>query len=121
MSFSKFVERAIEQDKRNKFEKYDGDLDIVPDDLKGFYSEYNPMNVEVASEIGDVRFYSAEELAELQAMYAYLNAQFVFATSNGDPIFLNEGQVYTCPHGLKEPKWELLSPSIDSYLNREES
>ncbi|GHV51349.1 hypothetical protein FACS1894216_05230 [Synergistales bacterium] len=115
MDFSRFVANVIGQDSRNRFEKYDGNLDIVPYEFKPFYREYNPVDVEVASEIGDVRFCPADDLAELQSEYAYLNAQFVFATTNGDPIFFHEGQIYTCPHGMKEPEWEILD-SIDWFF-----
>jgi len=39
----------------------------VPNELKAFYREYNPVDVEIASEFGDLRFYSVDELVELQA------------------------------------------------------
>jgi hypothetical protein len=112
MDFSKFVSKATEQDKRNKFAKYDGNLDMVPDELKPFYRVYNPVDVEIDTGIGSVRFCPADSLGELQSEYAYLGVQFVFATCNGDPIFLNDGQVYTCPHGVNTPKWEPLDVKL---------
>lgn len=112
MEFSKFVEKAIRYDKRNTFSKYDGDLDRLPDVLKDLYRDNNPIDVEV----NNVRFFPVEELKDLQAEYSYLNAQFVFATCNGDPIFLHDGCVYTAPHGVKEPKWERLSPTVEAYF-----
>ena len=113
MKYSEFVKKAVLQDERNIFSKYDGNLDCVPDVLKIFYKESNPVNVE----INYTRFLPVEKLDSLQAEYSYLNAQFIFATCNGDPIFLHDGSVYTVPHGVKNPKWELLAKDIETYLS----
>lgn len=112
MDYLEFVEKATVQDKENIFSKYDGNLDSVPDDLKTFYSGNNPVNVE----INCVRFSPADELSTMQAQYSYLNAQFIFATCNGDPIFLHDGHVYTTPHGVKNPKWELLAKDMKTFF-----
>lgn len=112
MDFSKFAEKAILYDKRNTFSKYDGNLDGIPDALKNFYRENDPVDVE----FNNIRFFPAEELDNLQSEYSYMNVQFVFATCNGDPIFLHDGHVYTAPHGVKEPRWELLSTTVDGYF-----
>ena len=112
MDFSKFVERAVQYDKRNTFSKYYGDLTGLPDVLKDFYRESNPIDVE----FNNIHFFPVEELNDLQEEYSYLTAQFVFATCNGDPIFLHDGCVYTAPHGVEDPKWELLSTSVDTYF-----
>ncbi|MFQ7158201.1 MAG: hypothetical protein ACLRPX_00590 [Ruthenibacterium sp.] len=112
MEFSKFVTKAGLYDKRNTFAKFDGCLKGLPDVLQDFYRENNPIDVE----INNVRFSPVEELGDLQAEYSYLNAQLVFATCNGDPIFLQDGHVYTAPHGVKNPKRELLSENIEAYF-----
>lgn len=112
MNFLEFAEKAILYDKRNLFSKYEGKLDCIPDEMKNFYKESNPVDVEINS----VRFIQANELYAIQSEYSYLNAQFVFATCNGDPIFLHDGCVYTAPHGVKTPIWELLSKNIETYL-----
>jgi len=113
MTYLEFVEKAIAQDSRNVFAKYDGNLDVVPDTLRIFYKEKNPLDVE----INFTRFISADKLAAIQTEYHYLNAQFVFATCNGDPVFLHDGCIYTVPHGIKEPKWELLAKDIETYYS----
>lgn len=112
MDFSEFAQNAVSLDKRNSFAHYNGDLSKIPEEMQAFYRETNPLDVE----IGFVRFAPAEELANLQSEYAYIEAEFVFAISNGDPIFLKEGYVYTCPHGIKKPQYELLAKDIKSYL-----
>lgn len=113
MDFSKFVEKAILYDKRNVFSQYDGDLSGIPDELKTFYKDNNPTDVEV----NGVRFFAAKDISDLQTEYSYLSAQFVFATCNGDPIFLYGGHVYTCPHGVRDVAWELLSDDMANYLD----
>lgn len=113
MKYSEFVRKAVLLDNRNVFSKYNGNLNCVPEFLKTFYRENNPSDVE----INYVRFTPAEKLDALQTEYAYLNAQFIFATCNGDPIFLHNGCVYTTSHGIKNPKWELLYNDIEAYFS----
>ena len=116
MNYSNFAARAIAQDKRNVFEKYSDNLDIVPNEMRSFYTEFNPVDVEIDYNGVGVRFCPAKELVDLQAEYAYLGVQFVFATCNGDPIFFSGGKIYTCPHGVRKPKWELLAENTETYF-----
>ena len=112
MDFDCFVRKAIKYDSRNVFSRYSGDLIGIPDQLKPFYKGSNPVDVEV----NFIRFYAAEELNGLQKEYSYLNSQFVFATSNGDPIFYHEGKIYTAPHGVDKPEWELIGENIEKFF-----
>ena len=47
MEYTEFVKKAVLQNDRNVFSKYDGNLDCVPDSLKAFYKESNPVNAEI--------------------------------------------------------------------------
>lgn len=116
MDYSVFVKSATLHDKRNVFKKYNGNLNAIPDELKQFYRDYNPVDVEINCNGVAIKFYPVEKLTSLQEEYSYLNAQFIFATCNADPIFLNEGRVYTCPNGVKNPEWEQLSSDIEQYF-----
>ena len=116
MTYADFVKAAIEQNNRNQFAKYDGSLDIVPDEIKGFYRDFNPVDVEVDDDGVGVSFWSAKGLPQLQKEYGYLDAQFVFATCNSDPIFFHDGRIYTCAHGVNEPEWEELASGFEAYL-----
>lgn len=73
MECSEFEKKAVLHDTRNRFTKFDGNLDCVPDVLKTFYKESNPLDVEINS----VRFLPVEKLDSLQAEYAFLNAQLI--------------------------------------------
>jgi hypothetical protein len=117
MEYSIFAKKAKEQDNSNIFSKCSNIIDIIPDELIPFYQEYNPVDVEITYDGVGIHFYPIDELSDLQAEYAYIKAQFVFATCNSDPIFLNNEKVYTCPHGVKEPEWEKLAESFEEYLS----
>ena len=67
MEYSEFAEKAILQDKRNVFSKYDSNLDAVPDIIKTFYRNNNPLNVEINA----IRFIPSEELDAIQSEYSY--------------------------------------------------
>ena len=116
MDYTAFVAKATAQDKRNKFELYDNSFNIIPDEIKLFYIIYNPVDVELNSNGVGVRLYPVGNLHELQKEYNYIKAQFVFATCNGDPIFFNNGCVYTCAHGVHEPQHEKIADSFIEYL-----
>ena len=113
MEYSEFVEKAVRQEKRNVFSVYEGSLEKIPDVMKCFYRDNNPLDVEINA----VRFVPAEELSAIQEEYSCLHVPFVFATCNGDPVFMHNGNIYTCPHGIETPEWELLSEDIKSYLS----
>lgn len=113
MEYSEFVRKAVLQDKRNVFSAYEGSLEEIPDVLKPFYKENNPSDVEINA----VHFFPAEELSGLQEEYSYLKAQFVFAACNGDPVFMHDGNIYTCPHGVEAPEWEPLAADFKGYLD----
>lgn len=116
MDYSVFVKSATLHYKQNVFKKYNGNLNAIPDELKPFYRDYNPVDVEINCNGVAIKFYPVEKLTSLQKEYSYLNAQFIFATCNADPIFLHGGHIYTCPNGVKNPEWEQLSIDIEQYF-----
>ena len=99
MSYKDFVSLAIQQDARNVFAASDKVPDIVPQSLRGFYNEYNPVDVEIDTEkYGAIRFYGADELQRLvEEYYFFPKDVFIFATCNGEPFFVdkNDYHVYT--------------------------
>lgn len=116
MLYQKFVEKIIEQDKRNLFSKYEGDLGNYAKEIKEFYFNYNPVDVEFDYKGFSVRLVSASDFDKIKSEYSYLSTDLIIATCNGDPIFLKNGNVYTCPHGVKTPNFEKLADSFDEYL-----
>mgnify|MGYP002510562429 CR=1 FL=1 len=116
MDYSGFVSKAVAQDKRNKFIKYDGELNFIPSEARDFYQNFNPVDVEIGMNGSSVRFYPVLELINLQKEYDYLHVQFVFATCNGDPIFLHQDKIYMCSHGVNTPKWEKLADTWSDFF-----
>lgn len=105
--FESFVQKALAQDKRNCFSPYDGPVDFIPDAFQAFYRDTDPIDVEIRSgAYGSVRFFPAAELQQQQEAYEVTPEMFVFASVNGDPIFLSDGVVYTYAHGCKGVPWE---------------
>ena len=117
MDYSEFVSKAVAQDKLNKFAKCDGELSFIPIEAREFYQNFDPVDVEIGMNGSSVRLYPVSELIELQKEYDYLHVQFVFATCNGDPIFLHQEKIYMCAHGVNTPKWEKLADSWISFFS----
>ena len=118
MVFAEFVQKALAQDNRNHFGTYDGSLNEVPKSMVPLYREYNPLDVEINSDqFGTIRFIPADELSEARAEFSFIQGAFIFARSNGDPIFLYKEKVYVCPHGVTAPQWELLADELEQFFS----
>ena len=114
MRYAEFKQKAMREDKRNVFGECDCP-EIVPSELREFYSKCNPVDVEISfPRLGAVRLYPADELSQLQADYGLGDENFVFATTNGDAIFMNGGKVYCTLHGHYIP--ELLAETFDKFI-----
>ena len=111
-----FIIKAKIQDKRNIFNTAKVESCQLPKEVVAFYQIANPLDVEVTILGNSVRFYQLTDLKQLQKDYFLDNDCFVFATCNSDPIYLKKHKVYTCCHGTKETKAELLANSFDEYL-----
>ena len=116
MEYNYFRDFAIKQDARNKFGKASALSAAIPQQLYPFYTSCNPTDVEIIFDGGAVRFIAAECVADSQQEYDIAAGAFVFATCNGDPIFVYNTVVYTCPHGAGKAEWEILSESFDAYI-----
>ena len=108
MNFEDFKKYAVAIDSNNIFGECDDVPTIVPEFLKIFYKKFNPIDVEVEIDNAIVRFYPANQLNILQEEYN-ISDVFIFATCNGDPIFIHNGAVYSCAHGNDKSQWELLT------------
>ena len=116
MGYNYFRDFAIKQDIRNEFGKASALSTVIPQQLHPFYASCNPTDVEILFDGVAVRFIAAECIADIQQDYDIAAGTFVFATCNGDPIFLYDNAVYTCPHGAGKAEWESLSESFDAYI-----
>ncbi|MBO1265101.1 hypothetical protein J3A84_08695 [Proteiniclasticum sp. SCR006] len=64
-------------------------MSYIQESLRSFYSGYDPVDVEVQlTDSTSVRFSPAKYLKKLQGEYDMTPASFIFATKDGDPIYL---------------------------------
>ena len=118
MIFEKFVIAAKRQDPRNIFVASDYECKGLPEDVAKFYREHNPTDVEVIFDGVNVILSPIEQILALSREYGLSQDQFVIATCNGDPIFLNEGQVFIQCHGTMAPKPTIFAGSFVEFLNK---
>lgn len=116
MTIKEFVDKAQKQDGRNVFASYSGDLSNVPQELKEFYRDYNPVDVEVSIKDAAVRFFPVTQLDDAQKEYELGNSCFVFASSNGDPIYMENGKIASGVFGKNGFFPETLANAFSEYL-----
>lgn len=115
MDYSNFIEAAIREDGRNRFGK-GVVVDNCPTPLMEFYSFANPIDVEITyPEIGEVKFCPCEELEELQQDYKLHDGDYAFATCNGDPLFMQNKNVFMTLPEVYSP--EFVAESFESFIN----
>ena len=115
-SFKSFVEKAIIQDKRNIFVESRIENKRIPKCFKEFYRFYNPVDVEVEIDNRFVHFIPVEELDQISDEYNLESNCFVFATSDGDPIYYRDGKIYSCVFGKDGQIEEELSNDLMNFL-----
>lgn len=114
MIYTNFIKKAMAEDCRNCFTE-GTTVSIVPTQMTAFYKKCNPADVEINyPDLGALRLYSIEQLDSLQEEYNYSSENFIFATNNGDPIFLKGDMVYISLHEIYRP--ELLANSFEEFL-----
>ena len=121
MNYSEFKQKSIKQDKRNLFQENTNVPDGIPESLVAFFRVCDPIDVEVTIAEETIKFFSAEKLNSLQEEYKLPNGRFVFATCNGDPIYIFNDKVYSCYPDSEKVEDELKADSFDDYLKLIES
>lgn len=117
MTIEEFVKKAKEQDSRNYFEPFEGDMFNIPPDIKEFYIRANPVDVEIRTKkFGNLHFFPLEEMEVIKKEYSFMPKDvFIFASTNGDPVFIRNSHYYiTCESRFKP---ELLSEDFESFLD----
>lgn len=117
MTVEEFIKKAKEQDSRNVFEPYIGDMSDVPSVMEKLYINANPVDVEIATrKYGNIHFYPLEEIRHLKKVYSFMpDDAFIFASTNGDPIFVENSHFYITYESQFCP--ESLSDSLGSFLD----
>lgn len=116
MDYYSFFEKLKAEDYRTEYTEVHEASEYEGLKLPRFYETINPINVEFEFNDGIVRLEPLEGLLVLNEQYGYVGADCVFATCNGDPIYVKNGKVYTCAHGSKNVNEEELAPSVESLF-----
>lgn len=116
MRIEDFVKKSILQDERNVFDESNVD-DSIPVVLKEFYQKANPVDVEITMDGNAIRFVPVGELSDVQLEYQLGDERFVFATCNGDPIYVYMEKIYTCCHGTSEFSDEFIAGDFSLFLD----
>lgn len=116
MEYNDFVRKATAEDSRNRFSE-GVSVAIVSPELSAFYACFDPSDVEVFYPgIGTIKWCSSDELETIQGEYSLRQGDCIFATCNGDPIFIHEGKIMMTSHDVYRP--ELLAESFDGFISR---
>lgn len=117
MTIEEFVKKAKKQDSRNIFEPFGGDVSNIPSDIKEFYVKANPVDVEISTrKFGSIHFFPLEEIKDLKKDYSFMpEDSFIFASTNGDPIFIEKSHYYITYESQFKP--EALSNSFEGFLD----
>lgn len=114
MIYENFVTKALEFDNRNKFGKGEIKYFNIPEDLKEFYNNYNPLDVEVLYKGMPLKFFPLNEIDSIKTEYNLPNDTFIFASINGDPVFLLDNKIYRSLADIYKP--EFLSESFVQFI-----
>lgn len=112
MNYEDFVKFALEENRNNIIKPSNNYLTGLP----AFYEKYDFVRVYLEFNENDIHFIPLKEMNKYKQEYYLIDADFIIATSNSDPIYIKSNKVYMCPHGVKEPKPELLFNSFDDFL-----
>lgn len=116
MEYHSFFEKLRVEDSRIEYSETCRGLECEGLKIPQFYKTINPVNVEFEFNDGIIRLEPFEGLLVLNEQYGYTVADCVFATCNGDPIYVKNEKVYTCTHGSKRVIEEEIAASVDSFF-----
>ena len=116
MDYYSFFEKLQKMDSRIKYKKVEKKLSCEGIIIPEFYQVLNPVNVELEFNDGVIKLEPFEGLIALNEEYQYVNADCVFATCNGDPIYIRAGKIYTCVHGSKRVVEEKMAESVEELF-----
>lgn len=117
MTIEEFINKAKKQDSRNSFKPFYGNVSNIPSCMKEFYTNANPIDVEINTrKYGNIHFFPFQEIEGLKKEYSYMPKNtFIFASTNGDPIFIQNSQFYITYESQFKP--EHLSSSFEDFLD----
>lgn len=117
MTIEELIIIAKNQDPRNIFEPFSGDVSFIPVDIRRLYVIANPVDVEIKTrKYGNVYFFPIDQVRHQNSEYSFLPEDaFIFASTNGDPIFIKDNIYYISYESEYLP--EKISDSFSNFLD----
>lgn len=115
MDYIEFFEKLKTKDSRIRYAIVN---EQITDDIPDFYRTINPINVEFEYNDGIVKLVPFDKLLSISKEYQYVEGGHIFATCNGEPIYMKNKRVYTCICGRKQIIEEELAISVDSFFEK---
>lgn len=114
--YDDFVKAIVNIDFRNRIEKSEGnDLEYgVPE----IYKFYDFVDVEVPCFLGNIKFVSRANLKDMKKKYSYIDADCIFATNNGEPLFTKDDKVFTYLAGNNKVFYEKIANSFEAFVEK---
>lgn len=116
MEYLAFFEKLKMEDARIEYREVHNVLEYGNLKIPQFYEEIDPVNVEFELNDGIVRLEPFGGLPILNEHHGYVKADCVFASCNGDPIYVKNNKVYSCIHGSKRIIEEEIAESVDALF-----
>lgn len=118
MDYYSFFEKLQKADSRVRFSEGINNKKCNNLEIPEFYRVVNPINVEFEFNDGVVKLASFEELSALNKEYQYIRDGCVFATCNGDPIYIRAGEIFTSVHGTRHTVEEKIATSLEKLFEQ---
>lgn len=112
--YDQFVSTLLSIDDRNVIEKVTNK--ISDSNIPQIYKEYDFIDVVVPCRFGELRFYPISKFDDLKKEYSYVENGCIFATNNGEPVFVKNNSVFTCIKGKEKLFIEELACSFEELL-----
>lgn len=116
MDYHSFFEKLKAKDPRIEYMETYKEPECRKLDIPQFYKTIDPVNVEFEFNDGIVKLEPIKNLMDLNKQYRYAEADCVFATCNGDPIYVKNKKIFTCTHGSERIIEEQIAASMDSFF-----
>lgn len=116
MDYIAFFNKLKDVDPRIDFQMVENSKILDGGNIPAFYSVINPINVEFEYNDGIIRLEPIENFDNLKKEYDYVQTDCIFASCNGEPIYLKDKKVFTCIRGSKRIIEEEIASSINMLL-----
>ena len=118
MDYIKFFEKLKKNDYRVEYKLVTESHKCVDVEMPEYYKKVNPINVEFEYNDGIIRLVPYEDLIPIRKAYSYIERGCIFATCNGEPLYVRDNKVFTCICGKNKIIEEEIATSVESFFEK---